>query len=49
MNPVSVELNAETVAQNMATISDDGHIILTGDGIGAGTGMGVLTDFYNIT
>ncbi|XP_033744586.1 DNA-binding protein P3A2-like isoform X2 [Pecten maximus] len=31
MNPVQVEMNVETVGHGMATISDDGHIILTGD------------------
>ncbi|XP_060066235.1 DNA-binding protein P3A2-like [Ylistrum balloti] len=32
MNPVQVEMNVESVGHGMATISDDGHIILTGDG-----------------
>lgn len=31
IKPVQVEMNVETVGHGMATISDDGHIILTGD------------------
>lgn len=31
MTPVSVEMNADSLAQSIATISEDGQIILTGD------------------
>ncbi|OWF51628.1 DNA-binding protein P3A2-like [Mizuhopecten yessoensis] len=39
MTPVQVEMNVESVGHGMATISDDGHIILTGDGNLPGTGL----------
>ena len=31
MTPVSVEMNADSLAQSIATISEDGQIIFTGD------------------
>ncbi|KAK3102828.1 hypothetical protein FSP39_014244 [Pinctada imbricata] len=39
MTPVSVEMNSDTVRHNIATISEEGHIVLTGDDLGTTSGM----------
>lgn len=45
MTPVSVEMNADSLAQSIATISEDGQIILTGD---SGLNGKIIIFFKNI-